>query len=921
MLAALVAPAAAAADDPPMCLPSMSWAPERAVLPPEAFGASDAPLSPAPQRYDAPLPFAGPTGAACWAGTWVMPPWAPFAAEGLDAEDGRSAYRRARSWAERGEIARAIVELETVAAVYPQLEDRVALWAAELRMAHDEPTARTCDAYDRAQRSPHRALAVLARVGHARCLLATGDRRGAEEVKALTRRYPSLPQRPELLLRLAQAREGWGELEEAADGYRRIDLLYPGEPVAAKAREALARLREGGVPVRAFTAPQRVERAERLLRDGPHRLARSEAERLSGMPLSRHLEQKLARVLARIARVEGRFEEAERLYGLAQGDPDLSPEELDDLADARATLGRVNAPTDPEEVLQRLRRVRQGERLREASTSRLFRLLRIAGRGDLGAEVNEILEELLRRDLPPGLRFRAAVLSAGPGSDEHIAALLEPARDHARYGVAASYHRARALERLGRVDEARAEYGRVIAEDDPSLPYYAVWASLRRAGLPAAPEAEPAAAVAPVEACSPLGTASPAWASMADRAAEAIVQATARVRQSALGGAPALSEEAPSEEAPPPGPGPLLVSEPEGEVLPPVPLAHPEAVAPAGASEEAAPASPSRTPSEAVPSAPVAADDGAAEEPALASLAIPSPRPPSLAQVRGLLHELARTHGEAYPFFGRALALVELGEVLAAADEVHEAYTAWREATGRGPSRAGLEAVLRGGTAPRRPVAHDTWVARRRFPREAQDKLARAAWGLGEAGLAIHLVGTEVTGPRPRAFRAEVEAAAAHWDVDPDLLHAVMRVESVYNPRIISYAGAIGLMQIMPRTGRHIADAVGDDRFTVDALLDPALNVDYAAWYLRSLLDRWDGRLPLAIASYNGGPHNVRRWMRDYSPRMPVDAFLEHIPFSQTHRYVRRVLTHYAAYRAQRGQPLPEQELTLPEPVADPIAF
>ncbi len=178
-----------------------------------------------------------------------------------------------------------------------------------------------------------------------------------------------------------------------------------------------------------------------------------------------------------------------------------------------------------------------------------------------------------------------------------------------------------------------------------------------------------------------------------------------------------------------------------------------------------------------------------------------------------------------------------------------------------------------------------------------------------------------MAGPRPRAYAELVEAAARRHGVEPELLFAVMRVESVYNPRIISYAGAIGLMQIMPRTGRLIAHSLGREDFTVDQLLEPEVNIDFAAWYLASLIRRFDGRLPLAIASYNGGPHNVRRWMRDHSESMPLDAFLERIPFSQTHRYVRRVLTHYAAYRAQRGLAVAELDVELPDATPDPLAF
>jgi soluble lytic murein transglycosylase len=79
--------------------------------------------------------------------------------------------------------------------------------------------------------------------------------------------------------------------------------------------------------------------------------------------------------------------------------------------------------------------------------------------------------------------------------------------------------------------------------------------------------------------------------------------------------------------------------------------------------------------------------------------------------------------------------------------------------------------------------------------------------------------------------------------------------------------------------------------------------------------------VPLAIAAYNGGPHNVRLWMRAYPDDMPLDAFLERIPFKETNNYVRRVLTHYAAYRAQQNLAMLNLADTLPRQRPDVIAF
>lgn len=166
-----------------------------------------------------------------------------------------------------------------------------------------------------------------------------------------------------------------------------------------------------------------------------------------------------------------------------------------------------------------------------------------------------------------------------------------------------------------------------------------------------------------------------------------------------------------------------------------------------------------------------------------------------------------------------------------------------------------------------------------------------------------------------------MDESASRYGLDPNLLLAVMRVESVYDAEIVSYAGAIGLLQIMPRTGRLIAHQLGLHDFHTDDLLDPRTNIELAAWYLSSLITRFEGRVPLAIAAYNGGPHNVRRWMEEYGPDMPLDAFLERIPFDQTYRYVRRVLSHYVVYRAQQGLTMTPLEVTLPPRANDVVAF
>lgn len=276
------------------------------------------------------------------------------------------------------------------------------------------------------------------------------------------------------------------------------------------------------------------------------------------------------------------------------------------------------------------------------------------------------------------------------------------------------------------------------------------------------------------------------------------------------------------------------------------------------------------------------------------------------------LREITKKHDGAFPWFPRAADLLELGQFDEAADELHEAFLAWHDANGSDAFRSGFLSVYRDTPVPRHQAGPTLLAQRRALDEYDLEQLANLCAEIGEHGLTVRFGGWPRANDRPRAYETSVMRAAERHDVDPDLLFAVMRVESFYSRRIISYAGAIGLTQVMPRTGQFIALQQGHDRFTVDQLLDPDTNVDYGAWYLAMLIDRFDGRIPLAIAAYNGGPYAVRRWLREQPAAMPIESFLELIPFSQTHRYVRRVLTHYEVYRARRGETPPTMGSTLP---------
>jgi len=163
----------------------------------------------------------------------------------------------------------------------------------------------------------------------------------------------------------------------------------------------------------------------------------------------------------------------------------------------------------------------------------------------------------------------------------------------------------------------------------------------------------------------------------------------------------------------------------------------------------------------------------------------------------------------------------------------------------------------------------------------------------------------EAAYPRP-AFDTVVRESR-RWGMPWSLVYAIMRQESAYDPDVVSGAGAIGLMQVMPEVG----DERGGDRFSVDRLFVPEDNVRIGVAELASAVNRFDHQIPLAIAAYNAGVARVERWRRETGP-IDFDLWVEKIPFDETRGYVRRVLSHFAHYRFVATG---EAELPLPERV------
>jgi soluble lytic murein transglycosylase len=145
----------------------------------------------------------------------------------------------------------------------------------------------------------------------------------------------------------------------------------------------------------------------------------------------------------------------------------------------------------------------------------------------------------------------------------------------------------------------------------------------------------------------------------------------------------------------------------------------------------------------------------------------------------------------------------------------------------------------------------------------------------------------------PLRYEQIVRGHARNYDLDPDLLAAVIYQESKFRADARSDSGAIGLMQLLPDTAKGIAVHTGGTAFRVADLYDPEINVRYGAWYLRHLLNKY-GDERTALAAYNAGQENVDHWRRAGRG----------IVFPETRAYVKRVEELKKIYRDAYGPEL-----------------
>ena len=168
----------------------------------------------------------------------------------------------------------------------------------------------------------------------------------------------------------------------------------------------------------------------------------------------------------------------------------------------------------------------------------------------------------------------------------------------------------------------------------------------------------------------------------------------------------------------------------------------------------------------------------------------------------------------------------------------------------------------------------------------------------------------------PVGFEPQFRQAALTTGLPAATLVAVARQESAMNHSAKSHADAYGLMQLLPSTAKLVARRHGLSYTNNLSLYDPGINISLGSNHLAWLISRYKGQTPLAFAAYNAGEHRVDRWIKE-AAGMPIDVWIERIPFRETRNYVKNVLAFRHVYAERLGMSLPmlapaEMQITIP---------
>jgi soluble lytic murein transglycosylase len=152
----------------------------------------------------------------------------------------------------------------------------------------------------------------------------------------------------------------------------------------------------------------------------------------------------------------------------------------------------------------------------------------------------------------------------------------------------------------------------------------------------------------------------------------------------------------------------------------------------------------------------------------------------------------------------------------------------------------------------------------------------------------------------PLTYWDSIKRYSAQHDLDPYIVAALIAQESTFDAGVRSNANAWGLMQVVPATGRRLAQSLGIRRFNTAMLTNPELNIRLGTLYFSKLVQQFGGTY-YALASYNAGESRVVRWKSE-RPGLDEDEFIDDIPFPETQNYVKRILGTAEDYRRLYGE-------------------
>ena len=154
----------------------------------------------------------------------------------------------------------------------------------------------------------------------------------------------------------------------------------------------------------------------------------------------------------------------------------------------------------------------------------------------------------------------------------------------------------------------------------------------------------------------------------------------------------------------------------------------------------------------------------------------------------------------------------------------------------------------------------------------------------------------------PKPYWSDLKRSSAANGLDPYLVASLIRQESEFNPNAVSRANAVGLMQLLPKTGKAVAKEVKLKRYSASQLYTPAVNMQLGTRYFRGMVDRFGGSFEYALAAYNAGSDRVDEWLAQGKYRDPQE-FVESIPFTETREYVQAILRNASVYKQLYGTP------------------